>query len=128
MKNVYPFKKKNLGRLQIPEVKHRVRQDESQPAFSVFSAFTSRAGVSVCVQRWSQNLQSSHCLPLNPSAQLQMKDSPALTHVPPFWQDTLRQSCSDSETGNSCCQSLGGSKGLMFQPMQEQNLEKLQCG
>lgn len=38
----------NLDRLQIPQAKHRVRQDESQPAFSDFSAFSARTHVSVC--------------------------------------------------------------------------------
>lgn len=45
--------RKNLGRLQIPEAKHRVRLDESQPAFSAFSA---RASVCVCVQRMVSKL------------------------------------------------------------------------
>lgn len=52
--------------------------------------------IAACV--WSgRNLHSSHCLPLNPVAQSQMKESPALTHVAPFWQGRRRQSWGSSK-------------------------------
>lgn len=51
----------------------------------------------VCVERKHVNLHSSHCLPLNPTAQSQMKEPPPFTHVPPFWQGRLRQSWGNSK-------------------------------
>lgn len=63
----------------------------------MWSTFPEPSSPCVCVERKHINLHSSHCLPLNPAAQSQTKESPPLAHVPPFWQGRLRQSWGDSE-------------------------------